>query len=446
MFATRAVLLLSMLGCACTAGNSNIGAGGGSAQGGAGGSGGGNGGSGGGGGGGAGTGGGSPGAGGGSGYAADSFFTQCQGVTTVLKGTALAPNGTDPVSGAEITVLAAIPAALTHGVFCEMCNAGSTSGALATVIAGIDGKFTLALDPLTKRSTLVVAIRKAGFRRVLAAVPVTACASTTLDATQTHLPRNATEGDVPKIAISSGNKDHLEKVVAAMGITDADCVKGLPAGSSTETCTSPTTLGQLLGSLDAMKQYGMIFIACAPFDTYEPTASTAAVAQNLKAWVGLGGKLIVTDDSYDFVEQAFPDAIDFGGTSAVAGAAQPANTAEIGTAAASLTGTVADANLVGWLGLFPGAIANSQVTISGFLSKWAVQRQAGTGSSVIVHGTASYVGGSGDVPLTTRFEVGGCGRVIYSSYHTDSGAASLLPQERILEYLMFEVGTCVTIN
>ena len=41
-----------------------------------------------------------------------------------------------------------------------------------------------------------------------------------------------------------------------------------------------------------------------------------------------------------------------------------------------------------------------------------------------------------------------CGRAVFSSYHTLGAtqmvdATNLTPQERILEYLMFEAGACV---
>jgi hypothetical protein len=56
-------------------------------------------------------------------------------------------------------------------------------------------------------------------------------------------------------------------------------------------------------------------------------------------------------------------------------------------------------------------------------------------------------------PQTIRFDVASpgstqaCGRAIYTSYHTlpttTSNPTQLVPQERILEYLMLEAGACV---
>jgi hypothetical protein len=351
----------------------------------------------------------------------------------------MAPNATDPVDKALIEVWDVAPAPLPRGVGCDQC---ASSNALLAGFAANDGTFKLTLDLLPEKASYVVTARKAGFRRTIPSVATVACQSTGLGTVT--LPGRAADGDMPKIAVSSGNKDHLEHVLAAMGISDYDCVRGLPPNSSTETCMGPYTLGDLLASLDMMKQYAMIFIACAPYDTYEPGSSTAAAALNLHDWVALGGKLVVTDMSYDFVEQPFPDAIVFQGSDAPAvGEPQPQNTAEIGTYGSCTTGTVSDPDLAAWLGNFPGAINVDQVPLQGFLSNWAVQKAANPGTKVIVSGQAAWTGGSGDVPLTSEFEVEGCGRVIFSSYHTSGSGTSLLPQERVLEYLMLEVGMCV---
>jgi hypothetical protein len=110
---------------------------------------------------------------------------------------------------------------------------------------------------------------------------------------------------------------------------------------------------------------------------------------------------------------------------------------------------VDDPSLKAWMtGL---GVPTSPVPLQGFLNPWSVQASLPKTSTLIVDGTVSYTGAggatSGDVPLTSQFDVSACGRVVYSSYHTAGGTVTpgnLLPQERILEYLVFEVGSCVT--
>jgi hypothetical protein len=383
-----------------------------------------------------------------AGPASNSFAAHCGSAATTLSGTALAPNGTDPVESAMIEVWDVAPKALDHGVSCGGCT---QSPALAMGLSGPNGVFKASLDLLPVAASYVVTVRKAGFRRLLPSVAITACADNPLTAAQTSLPGKSADGDLPKIAVSSGPKDHLEKVLDALGISEYDCYKGW----SSDTCASGKDLGQLLADPTTMKTYAMIFISCSPADTYHPKSGTDPVAVNLRNWVTTGGRLVVTDLSYDFIEQAFPDAVDFQGTQEPAGTAQPPDTAEVGTYSSSLLGTVADTSLAAWLTNFPSAINGSQqVVIKGFLSNWAVQSAPGTGTKVIVHGQANWTGGSGDVPFTSQFDVAGCGRALFSSYHTDvdntgvtdGGLPMLWPQERILEYLMLEVGTCIVVN
>lgn len=116
----------------------------------------------------------------------------------------------------------------------------------------------------------------------------------------------------------------------------------------------------------------------------------------------------------------------------------------------SYTGTITDANITAWLKL-PQIGVNSapNVSIIGWLPPWTVQKSVPATTSNVVHGPVDweYPKGSGrktnDYPLTTQFIVATCGRVIFSSYHTTGNSASLEPQERILEYLMLDIASCV---
>jgi hypothetical protein len=181
-------------------------------------------------------------------------------------------------------------------------------------------------------------------------------------------------------------------------------------------------------------------VSCAP-NAYK-TFGTPAMASNAAAFVAAGGRMFVTDMSYDYVAQAFPSAITWMGP---AGSPQPVDGANVGVAG-TYQGNVDDPGLKAWLGHFG---ISSPVSIQGFLNPWSVQQSLPKSSTQVVDGTVSTSAGSADVPLTTQFDVSSCGRVIYSSYHTAGGNVSpgnLLPQERILEYLMFEVATCVSVG
>ena len=109
---------------------------------------------------------------------------------------------------------------------------------------------------------------------------------------------------------------------------------------------------------------------------------------------------------------------------------------------------VDDATLTSWLKLPEiGVTTAPSVPISGWLAPWSVQKSLATTTARLVHGVVDYdyTGfTSADLPLTSGFIVNKCGRVIYSSYHTDTGSTTKLSaQERILEYLILDSAGCL---
>jgi hypothetical protein len=369
-----------------------------------------------------------------------SFAAACAGHPTTLTGKVTFPNGVDPVSAAHISVVTSTTA-LPTGVSCDKCGQTDNATAIVSTDSATNGVFTLSLDDVPQSATVQLLVRKGRFRKVTP-VTVSACNPTPLAAGATQLPGKAVDGDVPKIAVTSGNSDHLNVVLDALGI-EYTCYKGISASS--DPCTNPKTLADLLRDPTTLNSYGMLFIACSFGGTYESVLNDASALANLQAYVNGGGKVIVTDDSYDYVEQAFPDAINFEPATATPAVAQPKKAAEIGTGNITTNATLHDDNLKAWMQAIGSLNSDGTVAVTGFLSQWAVMSSVDTTTRNIVDGPVSFTGGSNVVrPLTVEFERNQCGRVIYSSYHTEGRAhAGLIPQERILEYLMMEVSTCV---
>jgi hypothetical protein len=303
---------------------------------------------------------------------------------------------------------------------------------------GTDGTFTLDLSGVPSGKELSFVVNVGRFRKVTKFTPQ--CGSNPAPNGPTTLPGTSSDGDIPRIAVSTGNSDHLDQILTALGITEFDCYEGRASASSAPTCTPIDTIANLLSKSSAktVDDYNLLFIGCAP-NAYK-TFGTPTMAANAASFVTSGGRMFATDMSYDYVGQAFPSAITWAGPG---GSPQPVDGANVGVAG-TYSGNIDDPGLKAWLGNFG---ISSPVPIQGFLDPWSVQQSLPTTSTQIVDGTVNSSGGSGDVPLTTQFDVAGCGRVIYSSYHTAGSSVKqghLLPQERILEYLMFEVATCVS--
>lgn len=166
----------------------------------------------------------------------------------------------------------------------------------------------------------------------------------------------------------------------------------------------------------------------------------------MRQYVEGGGKLYVTDRAYDFVEQVFPEYIDFVG-SANMGAIVPEdiNAAEIGQAGIEPNADVTDMLLADWLGLVtcggsPCLNNDGTVPLTGFLPGWAVMEGAHADGPGAKFWVEAIVEGLTSRPLTVSFNVG-LGAVLYTSYHTEDEQphAGFRSQERILQYLVFEL-------
>jgi hypothetical protein len=401
------------------------------------------------------------------------FSSTCNGASTLITGTVTAPNGTDPISNAQVYV-AVKTGAFSTTVSCELCDQPIDQLA-ANTVTGADGSFSLDLGSLAPASQVALTINKGRFRRTTM-VTVSPCATTKAGAPATELPGKAGQGsDIPKIAVASGNKDQLDTVLVSMGLDAAvgfDCFEGrkpstnpmYPLKALTSPCGSRGTLQpieNLLTNESMLESYNLLFLSCAPgkFKSLT-TAQQMSIAANVKTWVQKGGRLFATDNSYDYVAQAFPSDVGFLNGDGTVDAADVGVGGVYPNPPVSYQGVVNDKTLVAWLasvGALPAG--TSTLSLNGYLDHWSVIQSVPMSTTDVVDATnaQAYPAGSTTAgpamsyPQTVKFDVAGadgsaCGRTIYTSYHTletTTSTSKLSPQERILEYLMFEAGSCL---
>ncbi len=392
------------------------------------------------------------------------FSAVCSGVNTALTGTVYAPNGTDPIP--NVRVYAAVTNNPYPATYCDKCDAPIDPVYSATYTAA-NGTFSLDLNEVPSGATIDFTIQIGRFRKHTI-LDVTACQSVAVSpASATVLPGNSQAGDIPSIVVSSGNVDHLDVVLTNLGITQYDCYEGRKTtGASTATCQEPAgvNIADILADATTLDAYNMAFLSCAPgaYAEFIQTVDQATMTANTEDWVSGGGRIFVTDTAYDYIAQAFPSDITWAGPG---GTPQPVDGANIGCApdgpgdssphAVLYTTTVDDSLLGQWLTLEGFASGTPPVaSIQGFYQPWSTIQSLPTSSSLIIDGvvpidptyptTFCEAPTETDVPLTTQFEVGTCGRVVFSSFHTytGTGASSMAANEKIMEYLIFAAAEC----
>jgi hypothetical protein len=264
-----------------------------------------------------------------------------------------------------------------------------------------------------------------------------------------------------------------------MGLADGSYDLYQGAEGLVEPSRALPAFSTLVNDLTTMKTYNIIFINCTK-DAFESELEKPGVRDNLEQYVRAGGRLYVTDWSYDWIEQLglLAPFIDFE-PGASNDTPEPQNAAAIGERDLVVNATIKDPDLAEWLGLFPNTINGTLVRIEHFLFKWVIMHQTRPDDvKVWVEGEiASCAPGDlgcaatsqirGVRPLTVTFNFENCGKVLFTSYHTEgrddewdvdffTGAeipnpkpfpqycdSGFSPQDRILEYLIFDIASCV---
>ena len=355
----------------------------------------------------------------------------------VLEGTVLAPEGTVPISNALVYLAPSMPAPLADGVFCDKCV--ELPAGTPYAYSKADGTFKL---PVYTAGAQVLVVQKGHFRRARSIVaaagsnPVAGNLSTLPGA-----PDVANGDEIPKIGVAYGGFDKIELSLKKLGVTSFDRYgkdpfndpKGLPApvGQQMELIDSPQKLAQ----------YHIVLLPCA-LGGLSCGAPTGTQKDNLRNYVSAGGKLYVTDYSYEFVNQTWPGFItwkDKDGNDTNKNSAW--GSACVGTAHDG-AGTANDPGLSSWL----GAIGDTSFTLQGsWTSISKVTPQPGTdvdGKPVTVTPKV-WMTNSVAGPATVSFDQQ-CGRVLYSTYHAEGDVDSaLLAQEKALLFILLEVGVCI---
>jgi hypothetical protein len=387
----------------------------------------------------------------------------------------MVPSGHEiPMFGALVYLSSTRPEPIPQSTYCDRCSEPPNSH----VLSDHRGAFTFAnVVP----DTYWLVIQKGQFR--LEQQVDVAAGTLELTASQTTIPStHDPDGGawLPRIAMAVGNYDALEDILCKMGIGTVDASGGCVAadaaakmdifsnGGSGFGGMHRGTLTDLVGDVDTLLDYHIVFIPCASTSNTDALDSQANL-QNLRDFVAAGGKLYVTDQSGEWMDNVFPEQITLAGAATDTPASAYDRDTDTwdpnqfghadGTFYDSDDGEVVDSDLRSWLDDQMGPTAAGgieqydadQFDVVGNWNAIAALTSVevgvdGNGAPVYDEPRSWIVGSDGagpKRPLTVTFEPAGCGRVLFSTYHTtDTTHMGLVPQERALLYLVMEIGVC----
>ncbi|MGH7280747.1 MAG: carboxypeptidase-like regulatory domain-containing protein [Polyangiaceae bacterium] len=349
------------------------------------------------------------------------------GLTSTLTGTVLAPEGTIPIAGALVYFTDQTPDPIPDGTYCDKC-VSLPDGTYTTT--GSDGTFSLPAP----QGHFNLVVQKGQFRRVR---PIdTVGGPQKVDKTMTTLPGKmdkANGDDIPKMALIDADYDKIDESLGKLGLAGAfdEYSEGAGGANSQEA---------LLSDPAKLAQYHFVFRGCSSCD--DGYSSKGAYIKNLQDYVKAGGKLYVTDWSYEYVHQGWPQYLDFetDGETGFGGGC-------IGEYDAPAT--TIDPGMKDWLGAQSITSFSTEGNWSIITKVNSVNTTDADGNPTVVTPHVWIAGTSpdGETPNTVSFE-DGCGRVLFSTYHTEGttggGSTDFLPQEKALMYVLLEVSVCST--
>jgi hypothetical protein len=397
------------------------------------------------------------------------------------QGPGVAPPGHEiPVDGAMIHLSVERATPIPLEVYCDRCI-DIPEGA---VFSGNDGSFLVAAPAA---GNYWLTIQKGQFRTERR-IHLDGTEHRELTSLESTLPSYSDPINglwIPRVAVAVGQFDPIEDILGKIGLGTIDANGALAStdleidlyqNRSLRRVPTVGSISSLLTSLDTMRGYHIILLPCSAAD--DPLLKDPATLRNIRAYVHGGGKLYVTDWSGAIVDRAFPPQIVLGG-GLPEGPADSIGTYDPVTLDGTLTqvgeswgdfysspdGKVVDTDVHRWLDQQRGPTTSGDQTIAfepdrfevvhnynwvDRLSPVPLGRDA-SGQDVVDQPHVWVTGSNPNLadgvarPLTVSYQPVGCGRVVYSTYHTTGppqGHQGLYLQERILLYMLMEIGVC----
>jgi hypothetical protein len=388
------------------------------------------------------------------------------GGTTSISGTIYDPAGNVPLYNVAVYVPNAPLTPIVHGATCDQCGSMLSGDPLVATLTDAAGHFKLDNVPVTSNLPLVFQVGK--WRRRITVPSVAQCADTPIaDKTQTRLATKPAEtspdDDIPFIALTTGGADPFECLPLKIGVDPAQFTnKGAGGrvnlyqgvGGSSLAGGSPAASG-FWSDVTQLKSYDIVMMGCEG-DTH-PEEKPQTALQAMSDYGSAGGRVFGTHYHYYWIESGvapWPTTASFShhGTSSTPQSGWDVlidQTFPKGMAFAQWMLNVGGSTT---LGTFPlnasrwdvGAVT-TQPSNAPMSTRWVYQ----TYQSSEVDEYYSFNTPVGVAPAQQ------CGKVVFSDLHVASGdqtggtfpgnckTKSLSPQEKALEFLLFDLSSCV---
>jgi hypothetical protein len=392
---------------------------------------------------------------------------QCQqqscsgGGSTTVSGTILDPAGKTPLYNVIVYVPnSAVTTPADGYASCDQCGSVA-SNPVVSALSDTSGKFTLTNVPVGNNIPLVVQVGK--WQRQYTIPTVNACTDNPVDPSNTRLPKNSTEGHIPKIAVSTGALDSLECFIRKLGVDDSEFSNGggtgrvqlyQGEGGSTINSSTPRSYGgastDLWDNPATLKGFDIVALTCEG-DEYGSDKPASAL-NNIRDYTNGGGRVFATHYHYYWFknEPASATVATWGEPSIFSGDYLVDTTFPKGSDFADWLQNIGATTVKGNVPLNDNDVTDSVKAVNAAQAQRWIYESSGSSTA------PKYMTFNTPVGAAAAAQ---CGRVVFSDIHVASDSSptesssstfpdlctsgSLTPQEQALEFLFFDLNACV---
>jgi hypothetical protein len=386
---------------------------------------------------------------------------KCTGMPkTTVKGTVYDPGGKLPLYNVMLYVPNAPLDPLVEGVSCDKCGTIASGQPVASALTDASGNFTMQDVPVG--ANIPVVIQTGKWRRQITLPMVKACQDNVFAGTDTfRLPKNQSEGHLPKIAMTRGGADSLECALRRLGVSDSEFTN--PDGAGRVNIYYETGGGtgydsgvafppvSTLFNQAVINKYDIMVISCHG-ESARSRAQPLAEKQIVKNFVDAGGRVFGSHFSFGYFRgvPGTTDAKNFQPTPWPLLAMWDGNSDPPYSIDTSFAKGMAFAD---WLVTVGASQTRGQITMTGVEGP-AMSLVPGFGSQqwITTVGGIPYF----SVPMPVEkasTPADQCGRFVHTGIHvvaggnggpfpSQCGTAALTPQEKAWEFLIFELSAC----
>jgi hypothetical protein len=401
---------------------------------------------------------------------------QCQidkctaGGQTTLSGTVYDPAGVNPLYNVVVYVPNQPLGDIASGASCDTCASPVSGQPVAAALTDGTGHFVMQNVPSPAGVAIPVVVQIGKWRRQIMIPPIRPCVDNPIGGNLLRLPRSQAEGHLPKIALATGHSDSLDCLMRKIGVDDSEFTNdagtgrvqmfvGGDGGSGTgaNRLASGAVFADAYSTLYAnyakLAGYDLLILQCE--GSQLGTQKDPYIA-NIRRYADNGGRIFDEHLHSYWIRKGLPP----WPTSMVWPTSIPSGTA---ADPVSLTATVdttfpKGAALADWLQSVQATTTRGQVPLTGVVHS----------VDAVVPPTQRWIYSSDSLPLYSTFNTpieapaaNQCGRVVFTDVHVGTGggvshfdtpfptgcmSTPMSPQEKALEFMFFDLSSCVQVD